>query len=38
MEDDTFTTALSAYWWAQNSLELLDRLAPESLYCLAVIV
>lgn len=38
MADDTFTTALSAYWWAENALQLLDRLTPESLYGLGLVV
>ena len=38
MGDDGFTTALSAYWWAQNSIELLDRLTPESLYGMGLVV
>ena len=38
MDDDTFTTALSAYWWSENALQLLDRLAPETLYRLGLVV
>ncbi|NLI20316.1 MAG: hypothetical protein GX418_02025 [Clostridiales bacterium] len=38
MEDDSFTTALSAFWWAQNSIELLDRLTPESLYMQGLVI
>jgi len=38
MEDDTFTTALSAFWWAENALQLLDRLAPESLYEMGLVL
>lgn len=38
MEDESFTTALSAYWWAENAIQLLDRLAPESLYEMGLVV
>ena len=38
MEDEPFTTALSAYWWAENAIQLLDRLAPESLYEMGLVV
>ena len=38
MDSDAFTTALSAYWWADAAIQLLDRLAPESLYEMGLVV
>ncbi len=37
MDDDRFTTALAAYWWAEDALRMLDSLTSEMLYGMDVI-